>query len=235
MNSRERFFEWEHHLPLLTGIVVAAVAVYIPFDPGTFAADVPEIVVPLCVSVGLLLTTSHLRKREIESGQLRRIVTFGWIGGVSAAAVAGWWITLHAVRELPIGGLGDQIVTLLSLGIGGGVFVGTYTAHQLDFDPQPVRERVVAEIAWTKQPSPDPIRGAIVDEIAQIDDVEPHELLPLYDQIDFDAVAALHAADDCQWQLLFFTDDYEIRVSSQGTVTIYDIDSPYVGAARRGG
>ncbi|SDR00291.1 hypothetical protein SAMN05216278_3211 [Halopelagius longus] len=99
-----------------------------------------------------------------------------------------------------------------------------YTVRPRTFERDADRERVLAETTWTNRTGPDPIVETIVETIAEIEAVDPLEIGPLYDHIDPDIVADLRSQNDSQWQLLFYTDDYEIRVNSQGTVTIYHTD-----------
>lgn len=59
------------------------------------------------------------------------------------------------------------------------------------------------------------------ETLAEVEGVEPHELEPtLHDHVDRDVFEILTEHDGSPWQLLFYTDEYEVRVGSFGTVTV---------------
>lgn len=223
MHTLGRYVQWEHQLSVLIGIVVAAVVAYVPIDRGSVVADIPEILVPLVIAFGLLLLTVHLRHRRLAPEQNEHIVKFGWIGALTAVVIGGWWITLHLLREVPVARLSDQIVTIWSLGVGAGVLVGIYTVRRRSLERRATRRQVLAETTWTSRSHPNPILEAIVEAIAEVDGDDPLELdSPLYEFVDPDVLTDLRTHEGSQWQLQFYTDDYEIRVGSHGTVTIFD-------------
>jgi hypothetical protein len=68
--------------------------------------------------------------------------------------------------------------------------------------------------------------AAIVEALAELEGVDPLELEPLNNYINPDVFTQLQMNEDSQWQLLFYADTYEVRVSSLGTVTVYELNSP---------
>lgn len=224
-------------------MVFAAVVAYVLENEGTILDDVTELLVPLGIAGCLLLLPLYVRQHDVDPAQLERIVTYGWFGALVATAVDGWWLLLHLLDELPMGTLSNQLVTVWSLGIGGGLLIGTYTVRRQESDrrsgptstePQTElggihtaargagRETVLTESTWTDHASSTPILDAIVEELADIEGVEQFELDPLYEQIDPKVFDYLRTQGDTHWQLRFRIDDYELLISSHGTFTIYE-------------
>ena len=95
------------------------------------------------------------------------------------------------------------------------------SVHVTDRD----RHRLLAETVWTNEPRQEPIVAVVAEQLAETEGVESQEQDPLYEHVDPGVVAKFRTQDDSQWQPPY-TDEYEVRVSSHGTVTIYDTDDP---------
>ncbi|MFC4448422.1 HalOD1 output domain-containing protein [Halorussus aquaticus] len=150
---------------------------------------------------------------------------YGWTGAI-VASVGIWLLSQQLLRELAVTLLFDEALTVVSVGSGIGIFLGTHVVHDRRPIDQTDRDRVVAETVWTDEPGPNPILTAVTSQIAELEGVDALELEPLHRRVDPDAFTELQTQGDSPWQLLFYTDNYEIRVSSQGTVTIYDTNRP---------
>jgi hypothetical protein len=116
------------------------------------------------------------------------------------------------------------LLTVLSVGIAAGVLVGQSPITTQHTARPPDRTRVIAETSWANRSGDAPIVDAIIEGLAEAEEFDPLELNPLYDQLDPDILAHLRSQNGSQWQLLFYVDECEVRVSSHGTVTIYRID-----------
>lgn len=219
MKRLPRSTRWEYGLPILVGLILVATVGYIPLDSGPIRADVLEILVPLAISIGLLVFAVNVRSDRYDT---ERIVKYGWGGALASATVGGWWVALRLARDVPIGAVGDQVLTVLSFGVGAGVLVGTSRGRHRCRERRPERKRVLAETTWTNRSDANPILGAIAELLADLEGVEPTELEPLYDYIDPTVFDQLRATEESRWRLLFHTERYEVGVSSRGTVTVYD-------------
>jgi len=154
--------------------------------------------------------------------QRRRIARQGWAGAVVAASISGWWVVLHLHTGAPVIGLTDQVLTVVSGGVGAGVLaVGRLS-------PGRHRRRARAGTASSRRrpgrtgrsrrPSSRPPSSCSRD----LEGVDRVELDPLYTYVDPDLLADLRQQNDSQWRYLFRTDSYEVGVSSSGTVTAYE-------------
>lgn len=206
----------------LSGLVIVACVTLLPSTPGPRHLETSEAVIPMLIAFGLALFAVRLRKLEYGPAQARRIVRDGWVGALVAAAISGWWIGLHLYSGTSVTGLTDQILTVVSGGLGAGVLVGRSA-----IDDSPTAEpregrHVVAETSWTNRPGPTPVLAAVVETLAELEDVDQTELDPLSDHADPDVLATLRSQDDTQWRYLLHTGRYEVGISSAGTVTVYD-------------
>ena len=248
--QRSPWTEWGHGLYLLISIALITSVVYFPLDPGSILADVHEILVPLGISVGLVLFTVWLRQGHFDSEEIEKITRYGWIGALVSASIGGWGAVLHLSHGLPFGSVDNEVLTVWSLGVGGGIVLGAHVVRQqrrFPLDRNPIleetppfdRSRVLEETTWIDRPGPEPIQNAIVDVLAELQGVDPLEMDALYDReadsleadtlydhVNPDVFEELRAQEDSQWQVIFYVDDYEIRVSSQGTVSVYDTVPP---------
>ena len=66
---------------------------------------------------------------------------------------------------------------------------------------------------------------AVTEALDEVDDRDMVERKPLYDYVDPDIFSRLRQ-EDSPWRFSFYTSSYEIRVSSLGTVTVYDVCAP---------
>lgn len=225
MNRRVKPARLQHPLPVLAGLLVAFSVAFFPLSRGSIRADLPQVILPLGVSLGIALYSIRLLQADYDVERVRRIAVFGW-AGVFIASVGFWLLSQQLLRESPVALLFDEALTVLSVGSGIGVVVGAHAVHEYHSESPPDRARVLTETVWTSEPGPNPVLTAVTTQMAELEGVDPRELEPLYEHINPDVFAELQAQGDSQWQLLFYTDDYEIRVSGQGTVTIYDTSPP---------
>lgn len=225
MNRHRMSRRLQYLLPLLSGLLVFLSVVFFPLSQGSILADLPEVIIPLAVSFGIALYAIRLLQADYDVNRVKHIAMYGWTGAI-VASVGIWVLSQQLQRELSVTLLLDEALTLVSVGSGIGVFLGAHVMHERRTENRPDRDRVLAETVWTTEPPPNPILTAITTQIAELEGVEPLEQEPLYEHINSEVFTDLQEQDNSQWQLLFYTDDYEIRVSGQGTVTIYDTDSP---------
>lgn len=214
----------ENHLLLLSGLVATICVVFVPATPGPNFFEIPEVIVPLGISIGLSLYTVRLQRRTQPPDRPDPLVKYVWAGALTSGAIGAFWMGLHLYYGLPIDVLPDKILTLLSGGLTAGVFLGRSAGVDRGADRPTDRARVVAETSWTTRSGSSPILEAIVETLADLEGVDPVDVDPLYDSIDPDVFSGLQAQDDSQWQLLFYVDEYEVRVSSHGTVTVYGLE-----------
>lgn len=224
--SRMRGVRWETHLLALSTLITIACLMFISATPGPQLFQIPEVIVPLGVSIGLSLYTVRLQRRNRRFDRADPTLWYVWAGAVASGAIGAFWMGLHLYYGLPIDVLPDKILTVLSGGLAAGVAIGRSaatgrrTAHQTD------RVRVLAETSWTNRSGSTPVLEAVVETLAELEGVDPIELEPLYESIDPDVFVDLRAQDDSQWQLRFHVDEYEVRVNGHGTVTVYGIEAP---------
>jgi len=211
---------------------------FIPLSQGSILADLPEVVIPLGISLGIALYSIWLLEVDYDVDQVKRITMYGWTGAI-VASVGFFMLSQQLLRALPVTLLFDEALTVLSVGSGIGVVLGAHavqesrsgdeyhSGHEHQSENHSDRDRVLAETIWINEPQPNPILIAVTTQMAELKGVDPLELDPLYEHINPDVFTELQAQNDSQWQLLFYTVDYEIRVSGQGTVTIYDTGHLY--------
>ena len=212
-------------LQTLVGLLVAGCLLYFPRSKGPLLTDVPEIVIPLCITIVLAVTSIWIHNNEFFCGHLREIVRFGWAGAIISAITSVWWVVVRRAPSIQIQSLSDEVLTVWSLGIGAGILVGTYTAMEVDSRAVSGRKTALTEVPWTGRSAPDGILEAVAEALGAVEDVDPLELDPLWRDIDPDVFSVLQSRDGAQWQLRFFRDEYEIRISSQGVVTVYDAEA----------
>jgi hypothetical protein len=225
MKYRGRSIRLEDPILLLAGLIVASSVAFIPLTEGPILADLPLIGIPLGVSIGIALYSVLLLQEEYEVEQIRHIALFGLVGAIVAAASI-WELSQGVQISLFTTMLLDDALTAVSIGNGAGVLLGAQAIPKRHSEKQSDRDRILTETVWTNESGPNPILTTITTQIAELEDVDPLALEPLYEHVNPDVFAKLRAQDNSQWQLLFYTDNYEIRVSSQGTVTIYGADYP---------
>ncbi|MFH5802170.1 HalOD1 output domain-containing protein [Haladaptatus sp. CMAA 1911] len=121
------------------------------------------------------------------------------------------------------------MITGISIGIAGGILVGQYSLQTIQraesveaFEPR--HNRVVTESTWTHQSHPNPILAEIVTQIADLKDTDPLSITPISEYIDPDVLAKLTEETETEWQIAFQIENYEVHVSSHGTVTVYETD-----------
>ena len=226
----------EDGLPVLSGVLVAGLLIHFTIDPGGAITDLVNVVVPSVVVIGLLSLAIWLHFRTPDVDDVARISRFGWIGAIGTGLVATLLITVHLAVNSPVYRTSDEVVTLLSIGIGTGVLVGTikngvesqggvfHSDVGLNEAPEQAFEQLVvhAELTWTSRQGPNPILTTIVEAIAEIEGCDPLELEPVSSHIDPDTFDSLRQKPGSQWQVLFQALGYEILVNSCGTVLVYE-------------
>lgn len=222
--SRAGSISGENQLLALCGLVAITCVAFVPATPGPILFQIPEVIIPFGISIALGLYTVRMARRRHSSGGPN--IQYVWAGALGSGAIGVVWMGLHLYYGLPIDVLPDKILTVLSGGIAAGVFVGQSTGDDRQPDLPTNRARVLAETSWTTRSGATPILEAVVEALADLEGDDPLDVDSIYESIDPDVFPRLRAQDDSQWQLLFYTDDYEIRVSGHGTVTVYAIDSP---------
>lgn len=231
MTPRATPIRLQHPLPLLAGLLLVLSLAFFPLSQGSILADLPEVVLPLGVSLGIALYSIRLLQAEYDVDRVKRIAITGWAGAIVASAGI-WVLSQQLQRELSITLLFDETLTVASIGSGIGIVLGAHVLHEHQSGERPDRDRVLAEAVWTTESPPNPILTTIATQIAELEGVDLFELEPLYEHINPDVFTELREKEDSQWQLLFYTNEYEIRVSGQGTVTIYDTTHSVEAAPR---
>ena len=212
----------------LVGTLAAGVLVDIALSPGTILKDIPEVAFPLGILSGFLLFAFLMRSHSDGHQFRKRVGQFGWIGAIVGGILGIWLATRQLSIGIPFIQAYDEVLTALDIGIATGALVGVSiaTTHQHDSQQDDDRERVLVESTWTNRPEPDPILVEIVEQIAELEGIGQLEMEPLYTHINPDVFEDIRDGSTGPWQVLFYTDKYEIRVNSQGTVTVYDIRRP---------
>jgi hypothetical protein len=72
--------------------------------------------------------------------------------------------------------------------------------------------------------SSESILGEIVKQITDLKGVDPLAMAPISEYINPDVLADLTDRTEIEWQLAFQIENYEVHVSSHGTVTVYETD-----------
>ncbi|MFH5800498.1 HalOD1 output domain-containing protein [Haladaptatus sp. CMAA 1911] len=223
-----RFPEEESFLPFLLLLLAGSVAHFF-ISPDSVLADIPEVIIPLGISTILLGFMYRASRNGYDESQLKQIIRFGWIGALGAASTGTVWVILNLSRQLPIISLNDEMMTGISIGTAGGILVGWYSLQTIQragsvevFEPR--HEQMVTESTWTHQPHPNPILAEIVTQIADLNDADPLSITPISEYIDPDVLAKLTEETETEWQIAFQIENYEVHVSSHGTVTVYETD-----------
>lgn len=226
---RSTAVQWEDHLLGLSSFVAVVSLACIPSTPGPKVFRVPEVIVPLGISLGLSLYTIRLKRQDSAYAQLEPMVKYGWAGAVVSAAIGGSWMALHLHYGLPIDVLPDKILTVLSVGIAAGVLVGRSANFDHDDGAATDRSQVLAETSWTNRPGETPIFDATVEALSDVEGVDPLELDPLYEHVDPEVFADLRARDGSRWGFTFHVDEHAVHVTSCGTVTVFPSDYALAG------
>ncbi|SFR96334.1 hypothetical protein SAMN05216559_1560 [Halomicrobium zhouii] len=213
---------WENYLLVFSVMVVAICLGLLPSTPGPRHLETPEAIVPMAIAAGLGVFAIRLRRGSYAHDQRRRIARHGWVGALVAASISGWWVVLHLHTGVPVTGLTDQILTVVSGGLGAGVLAGRSAIAGQTPETTAGRDRVLAETTWADRSGPTPVVDATIALLAELNGVDRTELDPLYTHVDPELLTDLRQQDDSQWRYLFRTDSYEIGITSSGTVTAYE-------------
>ena len=210
----------------LLGILIGGILVDFQLSAGPIQTIISNIMLPLAVLLGLIFLVYQERKLKHANLNLNKIANGGWTGAFFSGIIGAWWVASAITHGLSIIPVYHEVVNVVSLGIGAGILVGGFPMlmHLRIPEEETDKRPVLAESTWTRRSEPDPILTEVVEQIADLEGVDPVDLEPLMTYIDPDVFSPLQANRISTWQLLFHTDKYEIRVNSQGTVTIYDIN-----------
>lgn len=209
----------ETHLFGLSALIVVPSLLFVRYNPDPPPVTIPEVLVPIGISVGLGVYAVRTRRQSSRAVPLRS-VRYAWTGALLSGAVGAVWMALHLRYGVPIDVLPDTVLTLLSVSVAAGILVGR--AHTLETPDGPARRRVVGETSWANRPGPRPVLDATVEVLTEAKGVGEMELDPLYHRMNPDVFDELRSHDGSAWQLVFYADEHEVRVNSQGTVTVYE-------------
>ena len=210
----------------LLGVLIGGILVVFNVSPDPIQTNISNIMLPLAVLLGLILLLLQNKQLKQFSLNLDKIANMGWTGAFVSGIIGAWWFASTIAQGSSIIPVCDEVLTVVSLGIGAGVIFGGFPMilHFRTPEEETDQRPVLAESTWTQRSEPDPILAEVVEQIADLEGVDPVELEPLMTYIDPDVFSQLQADGKSTWQVLFHTDKYEVRVNSQGTVTIYDIN-----------
>ena len=207
----------------LLALLAAGMLIEVTLNPGPFLADIPEIAFPLGVLSGFLVFAYLVRSQGDERFE-NRVGRFGWFGAIVGGVIGIWLLS----RPLSFGWQIDQsfdvVKTAVDVGILAGGLVGASTVmfagtNAVRGDD---RRRILSESTWTNRPEPDSIPVEVATQLAELEGSDPLETEPLATYVNPDVFSELRASGGGPWQFRFYTDEYEVRVTSQGTVTVYD-------------
>lgn len=213
---------------VLLAVLVVGELLYISVSPDAFLVDVKEVLLPVGITGGLFVVAYLLWVHGDRRGLDPQVIRFGWLGAL-VGGTAGVWLVIH---ELPVGLAFDLIygdaLTVLSIGIAVGTLAGVAaaSARLSGSQREPARASVLAESTWTNRSGADPIVAELVEQLSDLTDADPLEMVPLSTYIEPEVFRHLRAGGDSPWQLRFFTSEYEVRVNSHGTITVSDVQKP---------
>ncbi|HKJ58372.1 MAG TPA: HalOD1 output domain-containing protein [Halobacteriales archaeon] len=217
----------------LLGVLIGGILVVFNLSPDPILTRINNIMLPLAVLLGLILLLLQSKQLKQFNLNLDKIANHGWMGASVSGIIGAWWVAPAITQWSSIIPVCDQVLTVISLGIGAGVIFGGFPMimHLRTPEEETNQRPVLAESTWTQRSGPDQILVEVVEQIADLEGVDPCELEPLKTYIDPDVFSHLQADGESTWQVLFHTAKYEVRVNSQGTVTVYDID--WMGTAAK--
>jgi hypothetical protein len=219
--SRGSLIPYFHLLVLSVGIIVACLAV-VAVDRGPTITVIPEVIIPLVLATIVGLFSLKLYWHNYDSAFVSTMVTYSWAGGLTASAVGGWWVALHYSLAMPTVGLPEQILTLISGGIGVGLIIGYSQAETSVAVTDDATTRILTQKTWTQHSGDTPILHTIVKTVAEIEERDAVDLEPIYTHIDLAVFQNLRNHEGSPWQVRFYVDCYVIVVSSTGTVASYE-------------
>lgn len=212
MNDRTTW--WRDVLVGYAVVIGVLTPVYFHLDHGGALADALEVSLPVIVSVALVAGLA--RRTRDRPAAVRHTVAWCLGGIVVASLVGGWWALVTVNEGLPVVSLSDELFALVSFGFVGGVAGATQC-------PRRERDRCVTEIAWRSEDSEDDVTAAVVRAIAAAERSEPADLgFTLYEFVDPAVLEELANQEGPPWQFRFVVTGYEVRVSSHGTVSVYE-------------
>lgn len=73
---------------------------------------------------------------------------------------------------------------------------------------------------------------AVIEAVADAEQVQPEELDPLYEYMEPSVLSALASRDDASWKLSFEVEDHEVKVTSEGSLFVdgYHAESDLLGS-----
>ena len=220
--------QWGYYLLVLSGLVAVGCLGYLWSDPRPLT--VPQVALPLAVSLVLGGYAVRLTVRDDLCKKALFMARYGWVGALFAVAIGAGELAIYLSSGLSTRLFPDMILTFLSVGLVTGVVTARAVPDIRRGTESPDREQVLAERTWTGRSVSSPIVSAVVDALAEVKGVETTELDPIYSHVEPSVFDSLHTSEASPWQFTFQTEDYVVRVSSAGTVTVYD-RSPDSGAS----
>ena len=147
MTRRQTRFSHRHHLPLLSGLFFLSCLVFLPLSRGSLRSDLPEIAVPIGVSVGIAASSIRLASGGYDLERAGRIAKWGW-GGAGVTSVGVWLFVLQFQRELAVAALLDEALTAVSVGSVVGALIGVQITRGEVVEDRIGRGRLLAETIW---------------------------------------------------------------------------------------
>lgn len=215
-------YRWRYSLSAPHGMLAVACLCYVLVDRGSLLTDACEVAVPATVSLVGVVFGVRLRRAGCDYRRIRRMVAWSWLGLAASALAGGWLVAVDLTLGLPVVGIGDHLLTLLSFGSGAGLVVGRHRGAGGDARRGRAGTRVLAETTWVWNGDEESITVAVAETLAEVEGVDPTELdFALYEYVDPDVFDRL-GNRETPWQLSFRVDGREVSVSSYGTVTVFD-------------
>jgi len=212
--------QWGTHLLVPSGLIAVGCLGYLWSDPRPLS--IPQVALPLAVSLVLGGYAVRLTLRNDLCKKALFMARYGWIGALFAVAIGVGELALYRFTGLSVRIFPDMILTFLSIGLVTGVVTARALPDTRRETESPDREQVLAETIWTGRSASSPIVSAIVDALAEVEGVESTDLDPIYTHVEPSVFDTLNTTEASPWQFTFQTEDYVVRVSSAGTVTVYD-------------
>ena len=222
----DRFTPEESMIGIIVLIMLLIVGelLYISVSSGRFFEVALDMKLAVGITAGLVVLTSLLWIFRDRHSSQSGLTLSAW-GGAFVGGAAGVWLLFHIPNSPPFGPVYGDALTILNIGVAVGMLVGitTVRGHRSGSQEEPARESVVTESTWATRSGRNPIVMELVEVLSDLTDTSPRELGLLSTYIEPEVFQHLRAEGNSSWQLGFFTSEYEIRVNSHGTITVYDV------------
>lgn len=212
-------FRDKRQLFVLSGLLAAGALVYVWYHRDAGLLSFPEVLLPFAVGLALGIYAVYLDRGSFDRRSSRATVRYAWAGAALAGGIGLLELGIHVSIGLPVDAFPELLLTLVSVGVLTGVVASRGGPQQR---PGAERDRIVHETTWIETPGEAALLRAIAEALAEVEDVDPAEIDPLYEHIDPETLSRLYDHDGSPWQLTFYPGKYEVRVSSSGTVSIFE-------------